>query len=107
MTISFNERAAIAAEVENLKKDPDIPVWVDGEVLGTDDYEAMDSGEAARIVVDAVIDHPYLAKRLDEADLYWKALKWLAAHRSDNELPPPDLWAVMESVYAAALIEES
>lgn len=77
MTISFNQRASIAATIEGLKNDNDLPIEVCGLVYCGDKYEDMSGGEAERIVVDAVLDHEYVKAQLEENEALWEFAKWM------------------------------
>lgn len=98
-SLEFNQRAAIAAAVQELTKDSDIPVYVEGDVWNGKDYEDMDAGEAARVVVDVVLDHPFVKAVLEEREAYWDALKWLVS--SIESLPEDRPEAIVGTLFAA------
>lgn len=75
MALEFNQRAAIAADIQALKNDRDTPIEVEGSVWMGTSYDDMDEGEAARIVVDTVLDHPFVQAAFGEREAYWEALK--------------------------------
>lgn len=96
--LGFNQRAGIAASLETLRKDRDCPVYIEGDLWTGRDYSDMDDGEAARIVVDAVLDHPVLRGILEERDALWRALKWVVGETS---IPGPIPDEILPTVHAA------
>lgn len=109
MPLAFNQRAAIAASVQELTEDLDIPVYVEGDVWNGQGAEDMDPGEAARIVVDVVLDHPYVKASISEAEEYWETLKWIIRTSTPDlgalehpSLPPYILRTVIAATNAVA-----
>lgn len=101
-SLEFNQRAAIAASLEELAKDRDIPVYIEGDIyMGGFEYDNMDKGEAARIAVDTVLDHPYVKTAMKEREDFWRALKWLVTVARYEEDVPDEiastLWGAMDA----------
>lgn len=106
-TLNFNQRAAIAATLEDLAKDLDFPVHIEGDMWGGPEsgYGDMPEGEAARIIVDTVLDHPYVKEALAERDAYWEALKWTMVDAGINPEAPPQHQDIFIGAFAAAVFE--
>ena len=102
MTIDFNHRAAIAASLQDLSNDLDCPVHIDGDMHDGHEYGDMDPGEAARIVVDTILDHPFVQAEFQESERFWKALKWITTHQGEA---PEEIQAVLDTAFEAAFIE--
>lgn len=77
MSLSFNHRASIAAAIQDLKKDADIPIDVSGLVYMRGEYEDMPEGEAERIIVDVILDHEFVKAQLEENEALWEFVKWM------------------------------
>jgi hypothetical protein len=106
--LDFNRIAAIAASLQELNKDRSAPIAIEGDVIverpdGSGiDFLDMDEGEAARRVVEKVIEHPYFQEMMAERDQLWEALKWLAANVEAIPIPPNEHIAVIDSAIDAS-----
>jgi len=106
--LDFNKIAAIAATLQDLKKDPSAPIAIEGDVIvervdGSNiDFLDMDEGEACRRVVEKVIEHPYFQEMLAERDRLWEALKWLMLNVEAVPIPPDEHMNVINSAIDAS-----
>jgi len=109
--LDFNQICSIAAWLEELGKDPETPVYVEGDIAKATpegiEWLDMDKGEAARMAVIKVMEHPYLQGVLTERDLLWEALKWLLQVADHVPTPPDGLTPTIDSVLDAIEIEKS
>jgi len=97
----LNRVGAIAMAVEALSENEDHFVTVDGFVAvgneqdGEVDFLDMDPGEAARCVVETVLDHPHVKEILDESEGLWRTIEWLLlqvySQGQTTETPPSDI----------------
>jgi len=106
--LDFNQIAAVAATLQELRKDMQAPIGIDGDIVierpdGSGiDFIEMEEGEASRRVVEAVLGHRYVQEVLDERDLLWEALKWLVANVEAVPLPPAEHQPTIESAIDAS-----
>ena len=106
--LDFNRLAAVAASLQDLAKNTSASIGIDGDIVvekpdGSGlDFIPMDEGEAARRVVEVVIDHPYVQEMLTERDRLWEALKWLVANVEAVPVPPDQHLSTIEAAIDAS-----
>ena len=110
MTISNSQRTMIAEDLQALYNDSDVPVSIDGFIWNGETHDEMPGGEAARIVVDTVLDSDFVKGRLEEAEAYWEGLKWLSLvlagmDARERPVPPAHLRALVLNAVAAGVDE--
>jgi hypothetical protein len=99
-------RDAIARDLLGLRNDLGRPITIDVDVWVETEKDAGYTGvpqiDAARIVVDEVINHQLVRLKLGESDELWDALKWaLKNAKGFNGDAPDEVVAVFEAVHAA------
>lgn len=110
--LDFNQLAAVAASLQELSKDREAPVHLEGDIIidhgdGTIDFLDMDPGESARRVVEKVLQHPYVQDLLNQADQMWEALKWITMNAEAIPIPPPELELIIDCAIDASEWNES
>lgn len=111
--LDFNHIASIAVALQALAKDRDAPVHIEGDIIverpdeSGIDFIDMDEGEAARRIVEAVINHPHVQELFTEADRMWEALKWLVLNVDTVPSPPDEHVAIVEAAIDASGWSES
>jgi len=106
--LDFNRIAAIAVSLQDLAKSREAPIHIEGDIIverpdGSGiDFLDMDEGEAARRVVETVLDHHHVQELFAEADRMWEALKWLMLNVEAVPIPPNEHIEIIEAAIDAS-----
>lgn len=106
--LDFNRIAAIAVSLQDLAKNRETPIYIDGDIIverpdGSGiDFIDMDGGEAARRVVETVLNHHHVQELFAETDRMWEALKWLVLNVDAVPTPPNEHIEIIEAAIDAS-----
>lgn len=105
MILEEGFRNALVVSVLDLGKDMDCPVYVDGDLVNGMDIADMDPIDAARIVIDTILDHPIVKEVFDDRERLWEALRWSTTVHGPDEVPPRETSDAISFALMAAKFE--
>lgn len=109
--LDFNHICAIAATLDDMTNDPDIQVYIEGDmamqVADGVEFSELQEGEASRMVVAQVLAHPYIKAVIDEREALWTALKWVLMNVDHLPTPPEALQPAINAAIDAGMVDDN